>query len=70
MVASFGQMPVENLTINSSQGGLPVVRSADIQVRDTGDVALEDATDTTHGFLINETSGDNIQFEGATGITY
>mgnify|MGYP001201813471 CR=1 FL=1 len=70
VVASFGQMPVENLTINSSQGGLPVVRSADIQVRDTGDVALEDATDTTHGFLVNETNGDNIQFEGATGITY
>ena len=70
VVASLGQMPVENLTINSSKGGLPVVRSADIHVRDTGDVALEDATDTTHGFLVNETNGDNIQFEGATGITY
>jgi hypothetical protein len=70
VILSTGQIPVENLTINSSKGGLPVVRSADIHVRDTGDVALEDATDTTHGFLVNETNGDNIQFEGATGITY
>jgi len=70
VILSTGQIPVENLTINSSKGGLPVVRSADIHVRDTGDVALEDATDTTHGFLVIETNGDNIQFEGATGITY
>ncbi len=45
------------------------MRSSDIHVRDTGDVALEDATDSTHGFLLLNT-GDNIQFEGATGITY
>ena len=69
IVLSSGQIPDENLLINSSKGGLPVVRSSDIHVRDTGDVALEDATDSTHGFLLLNT-GDNIQFEGATGITY
>ena len=77
IIVSAGQIPAENLLINSNTGGLPLVRSADIHVRDTGDIALEDETDTTHGFLIlNSTSGsstnagENIQFEGATGITY
>ena len=46
------------------------MRSAEILVRDTGDVSLEDATDSTHGFLVDETNGDNIDLEGATGITY
>ena len=53
------------------------MRSADVSVRDTGDIALEDATDDTHGYLvINSTSGsstnagENFDLEGATGITY
>ena len=73
-----GQIPIANYRLNSTnvitKGN---VRSADISVRDTGDIALEDATDDTHGYLvINSTSGSstnagqNIDLEGATGITY
>ena len=43
-----------------------------ITTRETGDIALEDGTDTndsSNGFLLEETSGDNIDLEGATGIT-
>ena len=78
VIASEGHIPVANYTLNSSnvitKGH---VRSSEIYVRDTGDIALEDATDDTHGYLvINSTSGsatnagENIDLEGATGITY
>ena len=43
-----------------------------ITIRNTGDIALEDGTDTndsSNGFLLEETNGDNIDLEGATGIT-
>jgi len=46
---------------------------AEITVRSTGDIALEDATDDTHGFLVLDTAanaGENIDLEGATGITF
>ena len=69
--ASEGHIPLSNYTLNSTsiitKGH---VRSAEISVRSTGEVALEDATDTTFGFLLEETSGDNLDLEGATGITY
>ena len=75
-IVSEGQMPFNNLTLNSNEilrGYDPIVRSADIKVRDTGDITLEDATDTTHGYLVfNSTSGSNtnagesIRFEGGT----
>ena len=78
VIASEGHIPVANYTLNSTnvitKGH---VRSSEISVRDTGDIALEDATDDTHGYLvINSTSGsstnagENIDLEGATGITY
>ena len=38
----------------------------------SSDIALEDGTDTddsSNGFLLEETNGDNIDLEGATGIT-
>ena len=75
-IISEGQIPFNNLTLNSNEilrGYNPIVRSADIKVRDTGDITLEDATDTTHGYLVfNSTSGSNtnagesIRFEGGT----
>ena len=75
-ILSEGQIPFDNLTLNSSDikfGLRNIVKSADIKVRDTGDIALEDATDTTHGFLVlNSTSGsstnagESIRFEGGT----
>ena len=75
-IVSEGQIPFNNLTLNSNEilrGYNPIVRSADIKVRDTGDITLEDATDTTHGYLVfNSTSGSNtnagesIRFEGGT----
>jgi hypothetical protein len=78
-ILSEGQIPFNNLTLNSSEinyGLRNIVRSADIKTRDTGDLALEDATDTTYGYLIlNSTSGsatnagENIEFEGGTGRT-
>ena len=68
---SEGHIPLSNYTLNSTsvitRGN---VHSAEISVRSTGEVALEDATDTTHGFLLEETSGDNLDLEGATGITH
>jgi hypothetical protein len=68
---SEGHIPLSNYTLNSTsiitKGH---VRSAEISVRSTGEVALEDATDTTYGFLLEETNGDNLDLEGATGITY
>ena len=69
--ASEGHIPLSNYTLNSTsvitKGH---VHSAEISVRSTGEVALEDATDTTHGFFLEETNGDNIDLEGATGITH
>ena len=75
-ILSEGQIPFDNLTLNSGDikfGLRNIVKSADIKVRDTGDIALEDATDTTHGFLVlNSTSGsstnagESIRFEGGT----
>ena len=78
LFTSRGQIPAENYRLNSTsiitKGN---VRSAEVSVRDTGDIALEDATDDTHGYLvINSTSGsstnagENLDLEGATGITY
>ena len=68
---SEGHIPLSNYTLNSTsiitRGN---VRSAEISVRSTGEVALEDATSTTHGFFLEETNGDNIDLEGATGITH
>ena len=73
------EIPFENLSLNSSdiKNGLRnIVRPSFISVRDTGDITLEDATDTTHGFLVlNSTSGastnagESIRFEGGTGIS-
>jgi len=73
-----GQIPVANRRLNSTKvitkGN---VLSAEISVRGTGDIALEDSTDDTHGYLVlNSTSGsstnagENFDLEGATGITY
>ena len=74
-IISKGQIPLRNLTLNSNEilrGYDPVVRSVDINVRSTGEIALEDATDATNSstdYLLEETNGDNLDLEGATGIT-
>ena len=76
-----GQIPKENFVLSSRNdtahktkyGYTPVVVPAEVTVRSTGDIALEDATDDTHGFLVLDTAahaGDNIDLEGATGITF
>jgi len=71
LIRSRGHIPESNYTLNSTsvitKGH---VQQAEITVRSTGDIALEDGTDTTHGFLLEETNGDNLDLEGATGITY
>ena len=78
---SEGHEPRENFRLSSQNetsykskyGYSPVVVPAEITVRSTGDIALEDATDDTHGFLVLDTAahaGDNIDLEGATGITH
>ena len=79
IVPSKGQIPLGNWTLNSSTspvGYQPVVHASEIRVRSTGEIALEDSTDTTHGFLVlngtdssSTNAGDNIDCEGATGIT-
>ena len=73
-ILSEGHIPLSNFTLNSTsvitKGH---VQSAEISVRNTGEIALEDATDTTDSntdYLLEETSGDNLDLEGATGITY
>ena len=70
---SVGSIPLSNFSLNSTESGYdPVTHSSVIQLRDTGDIALEDATDTddsSNGFLLEETNGDNIDLEGATAIT-
>ena len=81
IIGSRGQTPKENFRLSSRNdtahkskyGYTPIVLPAEITVRDTGDIALEDATDDTHGFLVLDTAahaGDNIDLEGATGITF
>ena len=73
VVPIVGSIPLLNFTLNSTSSGYdPVTHSSVITTRDTGDIALEDGTDTndsSNGFLLEETSGDNIDLEGATGIT-
>ena len=78
IISSKGQIPLGNWTLNSSTspvGYQPVVHASEIRVRSTGEIALEDSTDTTHGFLVlngtdssSTNAGDNIDCEGATGI--
>ena len=69
---SVGSIPLSNFTLNSTSSGYdPVTHSSVITTRRTGDIALEDGTDTedsSNGFLLEETNGDNIDLEGATGI--
>jgi len=80
VIGNRGSIPRENYRLSSRNetsykskyGYTPVVVPAEITVRSTGDIALEDATDSTHGFLVLDTAanaGDNIDLEGATGIT-
>ena len=73
-----GQIPFENLTLNSSSnaiGGQRITDGSIISVRDTGEIVLEDGTLDNVGeiaFLVLDTSADendNIDLEGATGIT-
>lgn len=61
IITSAGTIPLGNWTLNSiSQGYQPVVPSAIITLTDAGDVALEDATDNSGGFLVlNSTSGSS-----------
>ena len=77
VILSEGQIPFKNLTLNSSSnpvGGQRVTHSSVINVRDTGQVVLEDGTQDNVGEqfkLVLDTSaddGDNISLEGATGI--
>jgi len=69
---SVGSIPLSNFTLNSINSGYdPVTHSSVITTRRTGDIALEDGTDTedsSNGFLLEESNGDNIDLEGATGI--
>ena len=59
VITSVGTIPLGNWTLNSiSQGYQPVVPSAIITLTDAGDIALEDATDNSGGYLVlNSTSG-------------
>ena len=78
IVSSKGQIPLGNWTLNSSTspvGYQSVVHASEIRVRSTGEIALEDSTDTTYGYLVlngtdssSTNAGDNIDCEGATGI--
>ena len=79
IISSKGQIPLGNWTLNSSTspvGYQSVVHASEIRVRSTGEIALEDSTDTTYGYLVlngtdssSTNAGDNIDCEGATGIT-
>ena len=74
-ISNEGQIPFENRTLNSLTspiGGLSIVRPAEIRTRTTGDIALEDGLGNlvlngTDGSSTN--AGDNMDLEGATGIT-
>ena len=78
IIQSEGQIPLDNWTLNSSTspiGYQPVVHASEIRVRTTGDIALEDSTDTTYGYLVlngtdgsSTNAGDNLDCEGGTGI--
>lgn len=82
-ILSAGHVPAENYTLSPETtpnkiglGSLPVVHEAIIDVRTTGDIALEDGTDITHGYLVldgtdgsSSNAGQNLDLEGATGIT-
>ena len=61
IITSVGTIPLGNWTLNSiSQGYQPVIPSAIITLTDAGDIALEDATDNSGGFLVlNSTSGSS-----------
>ena len=79
LIANEGQIPLDNWTLNSSTNPIayqPIVHASEIRVRTTGDIALEDSTDTTYGYLVlNGTdgsltnAGNNIDCEGGTGIS-
>ena len=64
ILGSQGHTPRENFRLSSQNetsykskyGYAPVVVPAEITVRSTGDIALEDATDDTHGFLVLDTA--------------
>ena len=74
-ISNEGQIPFENRTLNSLTspiGGQSIVRPAEIRTRTTGDIALEDGLGNlvlngTDGSSTN--AGDNMDLEGATGIT-
>ena len=83
-ISNEGQIPFENRTLNSLTspiGGQSIVRPAEIRIRTTGDIALEDGTADDLGYngqaylVLNGTdssstnAGDNMDLEGATGIT-
>jgi len=72
--ASEGHIPLSNYRLNSSSKvTVGHVQSSEVVVRNTGEIALEDATDTTNtntDYLLDETNGNNMDLEGATGITY
>ena len=79
-IVSEGQIPIESWTLNSITspiGGQRIVRSTEISTRITGEISLEDATNSgSDGMLMQEdettnvlTRGDNFDLEGATGIT-
>ena len=79
-IVSEGQIPIESWTLNSSTnaiGGQRIVRSTEISTRITGDIVLEDETNSTSDgkLVLNGTdssstnAGDNFDLEGATGIT-
>ena len=74
-IPNEGQIPIDNWTLNSRTspvGGLLIVQSSEIRTRTTGDIALEDGLGNlvlngTDGSSTN--AGDNMDLEGATGIT-
>ena len=74
-ISNEGQIPFENRTLNSLTspiGGQRIVKSSEIRTRTTGDIALEDGIGNlvlngTDGSSTN--AGDNMDLEGATGIT-
>ena len=80
IITSEGQIPIENWTLNSITspvGAQPIVQASEIIVRTTGDIALEDETNSgSDGHLVlngtdstSSNAGDNFDLEGATGIT-
>ena len=79
MFPSRGHIPLSNFSINSSNKVTAgIVQSAEVVVRSTGEVALEDATlgtgatdDTATSdtyYLLDETNGNNMDLEGGTSM--